>query len=92
MGNISLWQEIRQLYHMFTWVTMAPPYGSEYKGWREIYGNFCANMICLAHGSSYGMVAIGDTLYVANKEALLKFPLKDLDEAISDQESYPMVD
>jgi hypothetical protein len=38
------------------------------------------------------MVAIGDTLYVVNKEALLKFPLKDLDEAISDQESYPMVD
>lgn len=69
-----------------------PPYGSEYKGWREIFGNFCPSMICLAHGSSYSMVAIGDTLYVVNKEALLKFPLKDLDEAISDQESYPMVD
>ncbi|SOE76010.1 hypothetical protein SAMN05720781_1908 [Fibrobacter sp. UWT3] len=24
MGNISLWQEIRHLYHMFIWVTMAP--------------------------------------------------------------------
>ena len=77
---------------MFTWVTMAPPYGSEYKGWREIFGNFCPSMICLAHGSSYGMVAIGDTLYVANKEALLKFPLKDLDEAISEEESYPSVE
>lgn len=69
-----------------------PPYGSEYKGWREIFGNFCPSMICLAHGSSYGMVAIGDTLYVVNKEAFLKFPLKDLDEAISEEESYPSVE
>ncbi len=68
------------------------PYGNEEKGWREVYGNFCANMICLTHGSSYGMVAVGDTLYVANKEALLKFPLKDLDEVISDQESYPSIE
>lgn len=49
-------------------------------------------MICLVHGASYGMVAIGDTLYVVNKEALLKFPLKDLDEAISEEESYPSVE
>ena len=68
------------------------PYGNEKKGWREIYGNFCPSMICLVHGASYGMVAIGDTLYVANEEALLKFPLKDLDEAISEEESYPSVE
>ena len=68
------------------------PYGNEEKGWRAIYGNFCANMICLTHSSSYGIVIVGDTLYEANKEALLKFPIKDLDEAISDQESYPSVE
>ena len=67
------------------------PYGNEKKGWREIKGNFCPNYICLAHGAANDMLAVGDTLYVANKEALLKFPLRDLDEAISDEESYPSV-
>ena len=68
------------------------PYGNEKKGWREVKGNFCPNLICLTHGSSYGMVAVGDTLYVANEESLLKFPLKDLDRTISEQESYPSVE
>lgn len=68
------------------------PYGKEEKGWREVKGNFCPNYICLAHGSTYDMIAVGDTLYVANKEALLKFPLRDLDETISDQDSYPSVE
>lgn len=68
------------------------PYGNEKKGWREVKGNFCPNLICLAHGSSYDMTAIGDTLYVANEEALLKFPLKDLDRTISEQKSYPSVE
>ncbi|MCQ2107344.1 MAG: hypothetical protein MJZ05_01105 [Fibrobacter sp.] len=68
------------------------PYGNEEKGWREVEGNFCPNNICLAHGSTYDMIAVGDTLYAVNKEALLKFPLKDLDETISDQESYPSID
>ena len=67
------------------------PYGNEEKGWRKIYGNFCPGYICLAHGSSYGMVAVGDTLYVANTTALLKFPLRDLDVVISDEKSYPSV-
>ena len=67
------------------------PYGNEKKGWRKIYGNFCPRYICLAHGSSYGMVAVGDTLYVANTTALLKFPLRDLDIVISDEKSYPSV-
>ena len=69
-----------------------PPYGNEEKGWRWIFGNFCSHLICLAHAASFDMVAVGDTLYVANWEALLKFPLKDLDEAISDQESYPSIE
>lgn len=47
---------------------------------------------CLTHGSSYGMVAVEDSLYVANTTALLKFPLRDLDVVISDQKSYPSVD
>ncbi len=68
------------------------PYGNEKKGWREVKGNFCPNLICLTHGSSYDMTAIGDTLYVANEEALLKFPLKDLDRTISEQKSYPSVE
>lgn len=68
------------------------PYGNEKKGWRKIYGNFCPRYICLAHGSSYGMVAVEDTLYVANTTALLKFPLRDLDVVISDQKSYPSVE
>ncbi len=68
------------------------PYKNEEKGWRKVYGNFCPNYICLSHGSSYDMVTIGDTLYVANETALLKFPLKDLDSVISDQESYPTVE
>ncbi|WP_276990506.1 hypothetical protein [Fibrobacter intestinalis] len=42
--------------------------------------------------ASFDMVAVGDTLHVANWEALLKFPLKDLDEAISAQESYPSIE
>lgn len=67
------------------------PYGNEEKGWRKIYGNFCPGYICLAHGSSYGMVAVGDTLYVANTTVLLKFPLRDLDVVISDEKSYPSV-
>ena len=68
------------------------PYGNEEKGWRAIYGNFCPRYICLTHGSSYGMVAVEDTLYVANTTALLKFPLRDLDVVISDQKSYPSVE
>ena len=68
------------------------PYGNEKKGWREVKGNFCPNLICLTHGSSYDMTAIGDTLYVANEESLLKFPLKDLDRTISEQKSYPSVE
>ena len=47
---------------------------------------------CLTHGSSYGMVAVEDSLYVANTTALLKFPLRDLNVVISDQKSYPSVD
>lgn len=67
------------------------PYGNEEKGWRKIYGNFCPRYICLSHGSSYGMVAVEDTLYVANTTALLKFPLRDLDVVISGEKSYPSV-
>ncbi len=67
------------------------PYGNEPKGWRKIYGNFCPRYICLSHGSSYGMVAVEDTLYVANTTALLKFPLRDLDVVISGEKSYPSV-
>ena len=70
----------------------APPHGNEEKGWREVKGNFCPNHVCLAHGSSYDMAAIGDTLYVANETALLKFPLKDLDSVISGEKSYPSVE
>ena len=69
-----------------------PPYGNEEKGWRWIFGNLCSHLSCLVRDASFDMVAVGDTLYVANWEALLKFPLKDLDEAISDQESYPSIE
>lgn len=62
------------------------PYKNEKKGWRKIYGNWCVKYICLTHSTSYDMIAIGDTLYVANKTALLKFPLKDLDSVISEQD------
>ena len=68
------------------------PYGNEEKGWRWVLGNLCSHLSCLVRDASFDMVAVGDTLYVANWEALLKFPLKDLDEAISDQESYPSIE
>lgn len=68
------------------------PYGNEEKGWRWVFGNLCSHLSCLVRDASFDMVAVGDTLYVANWEALLKFPLKDLDEAISDQESYPSIE
>ena len=44
------------------------------------FGNLCSHLSCLVRDASFDMVAVGDTLYVANWEALLKFPLKDLEK------------
>lgn len=66
------------------------PYEKEEKGWRSIWGNWCAEKYgkCMATGPSNDMIVVGDTLYVANYDGLLKFPLIDMDEAIADQKSY----
>ena len=65
------------------------PYGNEEKGWRLVNGNWCDDWKCIANDGTYDMIAVGDTLYLANWEGVLKFPLVDLDSAISKEKSYP---
>ena len=65
------------------------PYGNEEKGWRLIKGNWCDDWKCIANDVTYDMIAVGDTLYLANWEGILKFPLVDLDSAIAKEDSYP---
>ena len=61
----------------------------EEKGWRLVNGNWCDDWKCIANDGTYDMIAVGDTLYLANWEGVLKFPLVDLDSAISKEKSYP---
>ena len=64
------------------------PYGNIPKGWRAI-GSWCKNFQCFpSGGGTYSLDVIGDTLYVANWENLLKFPLDKLDSAIADESDY----
>ena len=65
------------------------PYGNEEKGWRLVNGNWCDDWKCIANDGTYDMIAVSDTLYLANWEGILKFPLVDLDSAISKEKSYP---
>lgn len=64
------------------------PYGIEEKGWRYVDGNWCTTS-CMSADGTYDMEVVGDTLYMANWKGLLKFPLADLDSAISNRDPYP---
>lgn len=65
-------------------------YGNEEKGWRYVDGNWCSNA-CMSSEATYDMVVVGDTIYMANWDGVLKFPLADLDSAISNRKSYPSI-
>lgn len=67
------------------------PYGNEVKGWRRVDAGWFRDLRSISTSSSYGMVVVKDTLYLANWKQLLKFPLRDLDEAIKDRPSYPVL-
>jgi hypothetical protein len=41
--------------------------------------------------ATYDMVVVGDTIYMANWDGVLKFPLAGLDSAISNRKPYPSV-
>lgn len=63
------------------------PYGNISKGWRTI-GSWCKNFQCFQTGGTNSIDIVGDTLYNANWENLLKFPLDKLDSAIADESDY----
>lgn len=63
------------------------PYGNISKGWRTI-GSWCKNFQCFQTGGTNSIDIVGDTLYNANWENLLKFPLDKLDSAIADGNDF----
>ena len=63
------------------------PYGNMSKGWRTI-GSWCKNFQCFQTGGTNSIDIVGDTLYNANWENLLKFPLDKLDSAIADGNDF----
>lgn len=65
------------------------PYGNIEQGWRFVRAGWCKKTGCpVGSALTYSIDIVGDTLYAPTWVGLYKFPLADLDSAISGQSDF----
>ena len=68
------------------------PYESEPKGWRMLNRNWCTSKgKCQTGSTVQSLDVVGDTLYAAAADGLFRFPLSELDSAITNEFSYYLI-